>query len=89
MPAANTPDWVVTLRGMIKAQFRLGGYTIRNEKGSVILQKRWKDGTRQNAVLPLPWEPGSSLDVLDCIRLVEKAKSRRPKSDQGFHLWRS
>lgn len=72
MASANTPDWVITLRGMIKAQFRLGGYTVRNEKGSVILQKRWKDGTRQNAVLPLPWDPGSSLDVLDCIRKVNE-----------------
>ena len=41
------------MRAMIKSTFPLGDYTVRNENGKVILQKRGKDGARQNAVLPI------------------------------------
>jgi len=58
------------MRAMIKSTFPLGGYTVRNENGKVILQKRWKDGRRQNAVLPLAWEQTNALDVVETIRAV-------------------
>ena len=58
------------MRAMIKSTFPLGGYTVRNENGKVILQKRWKDGARQNAVLPLAWEQTNALDVAETIHAV-------------------
>jgi integrase len=68
--ANSSRDWAADLRAAIKQQFRLGGFTVRDMNGKVMLQKRWPDGTRKAAVLPIDWRPGITLNVLAAIEAV-------------------
>jgi len=75
MTSSSSSAWVTTLRAMVKTQFPLGGFTVHegNSKTgtpNTRLQKRWKDGTRQNAVLPIRWEAPNALEILETIRKV-------------------
>ena len=67
---------------MVKTQFPMGGFTVHegNSKSgtpNTRLQKRWKDGTRQNAVLPIKWEAPNSMEILEAIKAVHEHMSSR------------
>ena len=62
--ANSTRNWAADLRAAVKQQFRLGGFTVREMNGKVMLQKRWPDGKREAAALPIDWRPGITLNVL-------------------------
>lgn len=68
--ASSTRDWAADLRAAIKQTFRLGGFTVRESRGSVQLQKRWRTGERQTVALPIEWRPGITLEVLDAIAKI-------------------
>ena len=68
--ASSSRDWAADLRAAIKQEFRLGGFTVREMRGKVFLQKRWPDGRRESAALPINWEPGINLQVLTAITAI-------------------
>ena len=73
-------DWVAGLRQALKQQFPLGGFSVREMKGKVFLQKRWPDGTRQAAALPIAWGPGVTLEVLATVKAVNEHFRPAPTS---------
>ena len=82
MTSSSSSAWVTTLRAMVKTQFPLGGFTVHegNSKTgtpNTRLQKRWKDGTRQNAILPIKWEAPNSMEILAAIKTVHEHMSSR------------
>jgi len=65
--ASSARDWEADLRAAVRQTFRLGGFTVRESRGWVQLQKRWDDGTRQTVALPVEWRKGCTLEVLDAV----------------------
>ena len=66
--ASSARDWAADLRAAIKRDFPLGGFTVRENNGKVLLQKRWRDtGERRNAALPFLWNEARHTDILSFI----------------------
>ena len=78
--------WVGGLRQALKQQFPLGGFTVREMKGKVFLQKRWPDGTRQAAALPIAWGPGVTLEVLATVKAVNEHLQAGASLKDAVHL---
>ena len=79
-------DWVAGLLQALKQQFPLGGFTVREMKGKVFLQKRWPDGTRQAAALPIAWGPGVTLEVLATVKAVNEHLQAGASLKDAVHL---
>ena len=83
---AFSSDWVKGLRQALKQQFPLGGFTVREMKGKVFLQKRWPDGSRQAAALPINWGPGIALEVLKTVEAVNEHLQAGTSLKDAVHL---
>lgn len=83
---ASSSDWVAGLRQSLKQQFPLGGFTVREMKGKVFLQKRWPDGSRQAAALPINWGPGVTLEVLATVKAVNEHLQAGASLKDAVHL---
>ena len=83
---ASSSDWVAGLRQALKQQFPLGGFTVREMKGKVFLQKRWPDGSRQAAALPINWGPGIALEVLKTVEAVNEHLQAGASLKDAVHL---
>ena len=83
---SSSNDWVKGLRQALKQQFPLGGFTVREMKSKVFLQKRWPDGSRQAAALPINWGPGVALEVLKTVEAVNQALQTGASLKEAVHL---
>ena len=84
--SSSSRDWAADLRAAIKQQFRLGGFTVREMNGKVMLQKRWPDGSRKAAVLPIDWRPGITLNVLAAVEAVNDHLQTGMSLKEAVHL---
>ena len=85
--ASSARDWAADLRAAIKRDFPLGGFTVREENGRVMLQKRWKDtGMRRNAALPFAWNEGRHTDILNFIAKVNDHIQAGMSLKEAVHL---
>ena len=82
----DSSSWVTGLRQALKQQFPLGGFTVREMKGKVFLQKRWPDGSRQAAALPINWGPGIALEVLKTGEAVNEHLQAGASLKDAVHL---
>ena len=82
----DSSSWVTGLRQALKQQFPLGGFTVREMKGKVFLQKRWPDGSRQAAALPINWGPGIALEVLKTVEAVNEHLQAGASLKDAVHL---
>ena len=83
----SSSDWTAALRSRIKQNFPLGGFTVREENGKVMLQKRWKDsGQRRNAALPFVWGEARPIDVLTFIGKVNEHLQTGMSLKEAVHL---
>ena len=85
--ASSARDWAADLKAAIKRDFPLGGFTVREENGRVMLQKRWRDsGQRRNAVLPFAWNEGRHTDILGFIAKVNDHIQKGMNLKEAVHL---
>ena len=55
------------MRNAVKQQHF--GWSVRNKRGKVLVQRFWKDtGTYERKVLPIKWESGITLEVLSALK---------------------
>ena len=74
-PAKQEP-WVLRLKEEIKEQHRFG-YSIREMRGKVQLQRYWQDtGKREVGTLPIEWRQGCGRDVLNAIHGINAALAK-------------
>lgn len=67
----KTPDWSIRIKQTLKAEHGFG-WNIRDHRGTVQLTRRFEDGTRSSAYLPLPWRQDSGTPVLMWVTAVRE-----------------
>ncbi len=73
---AKQEPWVLRLKEEIKEQHRFG-YSIREMRGKVQLQRYWQDtGKREVGTLPIEWRQGCGRDVLNAIHGINAALAK-------------
>ena len=78
--------WVGGLRQALKQEFPLGGFSVREIQMKVFLQKRWPDGTRQAAALPIAWGLAVTLEVLATVKAVNEHLQAGASLKDAVHL---
>ncbi|QNJ29762.1 phage integrase family protein [Synechococcus sp. A15-24] len=69
--ASTREQWFVTCRKLLKAEQGFG-WSIRDHRGTVQLTRRFEDGSRSSAYLPLPWTKASSTPILNWVKAVRE-----------------
>ena len=70
MPSKREP-WYTTCRRLLKSEQGFG-WSIRDHRGNVQLTRRFEDGSRSSAYLPLPWNNSSSTPILNWVKAVRE-----------------
>jgi integrase len=70
MPSTREP-WFTTCRKLLKAEQGFG-WSIRDHRGTVQLTRRFEDGSRSSAYLPLPWNRDSSTPILNWVNALRE-----------------
>ena len=65
----KAPDWSIRIKQTLKADHGFG-WNIRDHRGTVQLTRRFEDGTRSSAYLPLPWRQDSGTPILMWVTAV-------------------
>lgn len=64
-------EWFIRIRQQLKAEHGFG-WNIRDHRGTVQLTRRFEDGTRSSAYLPLPWRQDSGTPILMWVSAVRE-----------------
>lgn len=78
MPAKRE-EWFATVRKQLKAEHGFG-WSIRDHRGTVQLTRRFEDGTRSSAYLPLQWAKGSGTPILNWVTAVRELMEQQQLS---------
>ena len=69
----SVEPWEQRLRDAVNAQHPFG-YSIRNMRGSIQVQRYWRDsGKRETATLPLEWHASSQRELLNALHAINSA----------------
>lgn len=86
--AAQAPKWVKVLRDAVKQEHGFG-WSLRDKNGKVQLTRRFEDGTRSAVVLDLPWNSGSTSEVLGLLpEIRSRMESQRLGLAEAYDLLR-
>ena len=87
--AEQAPKWVQVLRDAVKQEHGFG-WSLRDKNGKVQLTRRFEDGTRSAVVLDLPWNSGSTSDVLGLLpEIRSRMETQRLGLKEAYDLLRS
>jgi integrase len=68
---ADTAQWVLGLRSQLRQSIG-PAWRIGQQRGKTKLDVRFKDGSRQTAVLPFPWLPAQSRSIQDAVEHIAR-----------------
>jgi len=86
MPKPKAATWETNIRRLVRDAHGQGWSLRGKGEGTTQITRRWSDGGRSSATVPIPWERGAGPALLATIERLERMTAPKAAGGQGLPL---